>query len=91
MKILKLIKRLWNEIKHETEIVKSLKYLRERDLTGLTIQTLLDESINKNVEIVIDTTTPQGSRNTITIRPKDDRNNIKSFADRFNEAHPELI
>lgn len=91
MRILKLIKRLWNELKKEAEIVRSLKYLKEKDLTGLTVQTLLDESINKNVEIVIDMTTSQGNKTTMTIRPKDEKNNMKTFADRFNEAHPELI
>lgn len=91
MRILRLIKRLWNELKKEAEVVKSLKYLKERDLTALTVQTLLDESINKNIEIVIDMTTSQGNKTTMTIRPKDEKNNMKTFADRFNEAHPELI
>lgn len=91
MRILRLIKRLWNELKKEAEIAKSLKYLKERDLTALTVQTLLDESINKNIEIVIDMTTSQGNKTTMTIRPKDEKNNMKTFADRFNEAHPELI
>lgn len=91
MRILRLIKRLWNELKKEAEIAKSLKYLKERDLTALTVQTLLDESINKNIEIVIDMMTSQGNKTTMTIRPKDEKNNMKTFADRFNEAHPELI
>lgn len=91
MRILRLIKRLWNELKKEAEIAKSLKYLKERDLTALTVQTLLDESINKNIEIVIDMMTSQGNKTTMIIRPKDEKNNMKTFADRFNEAHPELI
>lgn len=91
MRILRLIKRLWNELKKEAEIAKSLKYLKERDLTALTVQTLLDESINKNIEIVIDMATSQGNKTTMIIRPKDEKNNMKTFADRFNEAHPELI
>lgn len=90
MKLIQLISRCWKEISHEAEIAKSLKYIKEREITALTLKTLLDESVNKKVEIIIEVTSKEGSSQRIVIKPTEKQSMGKTFAERFNEIHPDL-
>lgn len=83
MKLWKTFKRLHSQVKKEAEVIKSLKYLKDQEITALTLQTLLDESVNKNVQIVV-----EQKNGRLVITPLVSNNKITTFKNAFDENHP---
>lgn len=83
MKLWKTFKRLYSQVKQEAQVIKSLKYLKEQEITALTLRTLLDESVNKNVQIVV-----EQKNGRLVIVPLANNNKVTTFKNVFDENHP---
>lgn len=83
MKLWKTFKRLYSQVKKEAAVIKSLKYLKEQEITALTIRTILDESINKNIQIVV-----EQKNGRLIIMPNINQTKVPTFKNAFDENHP---